>query len=271
MIDYKQPKIVDVLQIQYLKDNKRVVFNNISENEAKEILIKYNYINVISPFKYKFAQKGKDGNPIKDSEGKHIYPNIVDFNDYYQCYLEERKNYKTIYQNISEFETIFKASIAYKTINHYSIKDSNAFEEFMDIMISNINTLDYDKNELNKIYNSLMKIKVDMEKFNNIYILFDRLSFSETWAIYRCVMPKIQQDVFDILNKNDLTYGRNSIRQLDELITIMIPIRNYVCHENSLTILERYYGIHSQDLRTKNDRERYHKLIEKLSKEKASS
>lgn len=270
MIKYKDPKTVDE-QIQYLKDNKRIVFNNVKEDEAKDILIKHNYINVISPFKYIFAEKGKDGNPIKDSKGRHIYPDNVDFNEYYQHYLNERNNYKTIYKNISEFESVFKATLAYETINHYEIKDSDAFEEFMDIMFSNINTLTYKNNELDKIKESLLHIEEDMNRFNNIYILFDRLSFNEAWAIFRCVMPLIQQKVFDVLNKNNLTYGRNSITQLDELITIMIPIRNYVCHENSITILERYYGIHSQDLRTKNDRERYRKLIEKLSKEKASS
>ena len=270
MIKYKNPKTVDE-QIQHLKINKRVVFNDISEDEAKDILIKYNYINVISPFKYIFSEKGKDGIPIKDSEGRHIYSNDVDFNVYYQCYLDERKKYKTIYKNISEFETIFKAVLAYETINYYDIKDSNSFDEFMNTMFSNINTLRYRENELDKIYSSLTKIQEDMDKFNNIYVLFDRFSFNEAWAIFRCVMPKIRQDVFDILNNNNLTYERNSPNQLDELITIMIPIRNYVCHENSLTILERYYNIHSQTLRTKNDRERFHKLIQKLSIEKASS
>lgn len=42
-------------QIDYLKTNKRVTFNEINEDTAKKILLKYNYVNVITPFQKKFC------------------------------------------------------------------------------------------------------------------------------------------------------------------------------------------------------------------------
>ena len=64
MRKYKKPLKIEE-QIQYLKDNKRVIFKNESEEESKEYLLINNYINVISPFKYEFFKKDKNGNPIK--------------------------------------------------------------------------------------------------------------------------------------------------------------------------------------------------------------
>lgn len=55
MATYKPAKTLDE-QIQYLKENKRVCFNVIDEKSAKDILFKYNYINIITPFKHHFAK-----------------------------------------------------------------------------------------------------------------------------------------------------------------------------------------------------------------------
>lgn len=55
---FKEPKTINE-QIEYLKSDKRVVFNDISESEAKEIPAKYGYINLITPFKHHFAKKKK--------------------------------------------------------------------------------------------------------------------------------------------------------------------------------------------------------------------
>ena len=96
---FKEPKTIDE-QIEYLKQDKRIVFNDISINEAKNVLTKYGYINVISPFKYFFAEKDKNGNVIKEN-GRHVYNRDVDFFEYYSNYLKERSSYAIIYKNIS--------------------------------------------------------------------------------------------------------------------------------------------------------------------------
>lgn len=55
-IKYKKPLSIEE-QIDYLEKSKSVVYNKCSKEEARHILYKYkyNYINVISPFKYYFA------------------------------------------------------------------------------------------------------------------------------------------------------------------------------------------------------------------------
>lgn len=55
-IKYKKPLSIEE-QIDYLEKSKSVVYNKCSKEEARHILYKYNYINVISPFKYYFAEK----------------------------------------------------------------------------------------------------------------------------------------------------------------------------------------------------------------------
>ena len=74
---YKPSKTISE-QIEYLKTNKNVVFNDISEEEAKDILLKYNYINVITPFKHRFAKLDSKKQVIKDDRGNHIYENQVE-------------------------------------------------------------------------------------------------------------------------------------------------------------------------------------------------
>ena len=105
-MDYKKPLTVDE-QIEYLKKNKRIVFNNISEKDAKEILLKFGYINVISPFKYIFADKVK-GIPVKINN-RHVYGRDVDFKEYFDLYNKERGKYPKLYRTISNFEVRFNA------------------------------------------------------------------------------------------------------------------------------------------------------------------
>ena len=49
MTTYKPAKNAQE-QIEYLKTNKKITFNSIHEQQARDILFKYNYINVITPF-----------------------------------------------------------------------------------------------------------------------------------------------------------------------------------------------------------------------------
>ena len=47
MTTYKPAKNAQE-QIEYLKTNKKITFNSIHEQQARDILFKYNYINVIT-------------------------------------------------------------------------------------------------------------------------------------------------------------------------------------------------------------------------------
>lgn len=63
-------------QIEYLKSNKKITFNSIHEEQARDILFKYNYINVITPYKHRFSKCDKDGNEIKDDGYKCQLKNV---------------------------------------------------------------------------------------------------------------------------------------------------------------------------------------------------
>lgn len=55
MEKYKKPLTCSE-QVDYLKMNKRVIYVDTSEDEAKEFLYTHNYINTISPFKQFFVK-----------------------------------------------------------------------------------------------------------------------------------------------------------------------------------------------------------------------
>ena len=59
--DYQQYKIAKTIseQIEYLNKNKRVQFNCMDKDKAKDKLLEYNYINIITPFKHKFAKQNE--------------------------------------------------------------------------------------------------------------------------------------------------------------------------------------------------------------------
>lgn len=67
MAAYKPAKTLDE-QIKYLKENKKVCFNIITEKQAKDILFRYNYVNVITPFKHHFAKLSNKNEVIKKME-----------------------------------------------------------------------------------------------------------------------------------------------------------------------------------------------------------
>lgn len=83
MSTYKPAKTLDE-QIKYLKENKRVCFNTIDERHAKDILFKYNYINIITPFKHHFAKLSNKKEVIKEMEIMYMkeMQNLVNIMNY---------------------------------------------------------------------------------------------------------------------------------------------------------------------------------------------
>lgn len=60
---YKKPLTIEQ-QVNYLEKSKRVIYKEASKEESEKFLYTHNYINVISPFKYHFAKKDKNGNNV---------------------------------------------------------------------------------------------------------------------------------------------------------------------------------------------------------------
>ena len=68
--------------------NKRVQFNCMDKDTAKDKLLEYNYINIITPLKHKFA-KQNDKKEVEKVNGNHVYERYVDFNEYYTLFKDE--------------------------------------------------------------------------------------------------------------------------------------------------------------------------------------
>jgi hypothetical protein len=81
MRNYKHP-LSNAEQVNYIEENKNVVYSQYSKEKAIQYLYEHSYINVITPFKHRFAEKDKKtGIPLRDGLGNHIYTHKVDFKE----------------------------------------------------------------------------------------------------------------------------------------------------------------------------------------------
>lgn len=127
--DYKPSKKIKE-QLDYLEEKKRVRFIDMDRNTAGDKLLEYNYINVITPFKHKFAKCDSKKQVVKVN-GNHIYEKDVDFSEYYNCFWEERKKYPIIIANIQDFEIHFKSITAYHILTTSEIYNSSDLSLFL--------------------------------------------------------------------------------------------------------------------------------------------
>lgn len=264
---YKPAKTVKQ-QIDYLETNKRVVFNEISKKEAEEILLKYNYINVITPYKYKFAKRYKD-TEIRDCFGNHIYERNVEFKEYYDLYLDERKKYPVIAANILNFETQFKAISNNLILTKNDLSSSDKLIDFLDNLSVQI-TINafYSKERLDRMNSSIEKLKVSIDDYADIYCFFDHLSLGVLLTVFCGLVPAQQKDILKELKARGLNFGVDNINNFIDKVFTLVAVRNTVMHCNSLEILVRFYNPRTKTLRTPNNRRKYNSLIKLLSKEK---
>ena len=127
---YKQAKTISE-QLQYLNEHKRVQFNEMNKENAGNKLLEYNYINVITPFKHRFA-KLNNKKEVEKSNGRHVYERDIEFQEYYNFFIRERKSYPIIITNILDFILHFKTSVAYNILTTCKIQDSNQLKLFLD-------------------------------------------------------------------------------------------------------------------------------------------
>ena len=261
-VQYKTPKTIDE-QIKYIADNKRVVFNNISEDAAKNILQKYGYINIITPFKYKFAKRNPDGTIVKKN-GFHVYERDIDFSEYFDAFNKEREKYTKIFSNISSFESTFNSIVAYECIHFYNIKDYANFDAFINELRVNI-LKNYSGAIREHMLRSVSKFYAKMNEYDSIYIFMDRLNLNEVATVFRNIDPSLQEKIFQKLSSLGLTFDNTRMKSFDKALTKVIQIRNCVFHENSLTVLIRYYNVKEKKYRDKPSRSEYNRLVTKLS------
>lgn len=78
-----------------------------NKENAGNKLLEYNYINVITPFKHRFA-KLNNKKEVEKANGRHVYERDIEFQEYYNFFINERKSYPIIITNILDFEYILK-------------------------------------------------------------------------------------------------------------------------------------------------------------------
>lgn len=264
--NYKQPLSIKE-QIEYLENNKRVLYTIVSKEDAEKILLQHCYINVITPFKHHFAKiDPATGAPEKDGNGNHIYQRDVEFNEYYNYYQNERNSYPLIFRNIMNFETTFNSIISNEVINHYHINTFTKFLNFCNRLLSNSASMPIDEKVREHMQDEINKFYYTIKKYDDIFIFFDRISLSSLITIYRCCDQKIRNKIFKELKSFNMTFGYSSPGTFDDFLKRIVPIRNYVCHFNSLEVLINYYDIKNKQLRTNSDKKKYINVINKLSK-----
>lgn len=261
---YKKPLTIEQ-QVDYLEKSKRVVYKEISKEESGEFLYTHNYINVISPFKYHFAKKDDKGNVIKNKLHCHIYESEVDFMQYMNRYCNERTLYPSLYTALSIFESTFNSILSYEVINHYDLRNEKNIELFIqELMQNTLNLKSISFSEKQHMLRTINSFPNSIDKYDSVFIFFDRLSFSELATIYKSINNKISYKIFEAMTSELLNLGYTKKRDFDNSLTTLIQIRNCIMHSNSLTILIRYYNVKKKLLRTAKDKKRYTKIIDQL-------
>ena len=268
MRNYKHP-LSNAEQVNYIEENKNVVYNQYSKEKAIQYLYEHSYINVITPFKHRFAEKDKKtGIPLRDGLGNHIYTHKVDFKEYKTCYEKERFEYPAIYSNIMKFETIFNSIVAYECILYYQIDTYEQFKKFITSLRNNLNSLainkEYNQAVISHMSDQIDDFLVDMGKYDDIYIFMDRLSLNGIITIFRTIDKKIRSKIFQYLNQSGNVFGYNTFDTFDQFLSRIVIIRNYVCHFNSLEVLIMYSDIPTKTLRDSSDRKKWNKTIHRL-------
>lgn len=269
MQHYKPSKTVEE-QVEYLNQNKRVQFNEIDRENARDILLYNNYINVITPFKHHFAKKDKKQEVIKDEYNQHIYERDVEFSEYYEKFKEERSKYPIIAKNIIAYESHFKAILAYRILTNNKIETSDDLINFLE----NIRLCAFYKNNFpekrnSHINDSIENLEKSVENYADVYCFFDRLSLGASLNIFLGLPDETQNMIFSDLKKIEMNFNVMKISDFIPKVFTLVSIRNCVMHCNSLEILIRFYNPKTHQLRKNNNRKRFINMINDLSIEKS--
>lgn len=265
---YKSAKSI-TNQISYLENNKCVLFNVISKKKAGEKLLAYNYINLITPYKHKFAKINEKKEVIKKN-GQHIYERNVEFSEYYDLFMNERKLYPIIIENILDFEIHFKSITAYHILTSNRLTDSNQLKIFFDSLKIRTALLKnkYNERRIRHMNSHLEGLKEQIFNYADIYCFFDRMSLGNMLTIFTCLDKNQQDIIFEDLKKFNMNFNVQKVPDFINKVFCLVSIRNCVMHSNSLKILIRFYNPKTHELRKVSDRKKYLTMIKELSKEK---
>lgn len=263
VITFKKP-LTSHEQVHYLEDCKRVVFNDISKENAQDFLYLHNYINAITPYKYNFAKKDENGNVIRDENHNHIYERDIDFTEYKEKYSNERKEYPILYTAILDFETKFNSIVSNEVAVYYSLDSLNSFNQFKTSLLTNVGSSKNSESAKATMKSKINKYDEYLDKYGSVFILLDRLPFGELVTLFKACDKELKFKIFKEMEKRNLTFGYVKFSDFEKILVKVIWIRNTIMHGNSLTILFRYYDVKNKVLRSRDDADVLKSLKDKI-------
>lgn len=278
-MEYKKP-LSTIEQIEYLSKNKRIVFEETIK--SRDLLLRYNYINVVSPFKHIFARNNSN-DPYKsdrDENHKHIYDRDVRFEEYLEKLSEERSKYSEMYDGLHKFESAYRSIVTNFFLTRYQINNSIKAVRYLEIFKRRFDNVEFQsktgeesaeikrENFIASINEIIHRVKGNVDRKieeTNIYLVFERLSLKELNAVFFGLPYKWQEEIVKKLSLWKLDFGAKNLYDFKKKAFNLVSIRNSIMHFNSLTILLKYSDYKKGILRERNSRENYIRLINGLS------
>lgn len=278
-MEYKKP-LSTIEQIEYLSKNKRIVFEETIK--SRDLLLRYNYINVVSPFKHIFARNNSN-DPYKsdrDENHKHIYDRDVRFEEYLEKLSEERSKYSEMYDGLHKFESAYRSIVSNFFLSRYQIDNSEKATRHFEIIKNRFENVEFqskfgEERAMAKRLNIIDSINGIIYRVNgnadrkieetNIYLVFERLSLKELNAVFFGLPYKWQEEIVKKLSLWKLDFGAKNLYDFKKKAFNLVSIRNSIMHFNSLTILLKYSDYKKGILRERNSRENYIRLMNGLT------
>ena len=278
-MEYKKP-LSTIEQIEYLSKNKRIVFEETIK--SRDLLLRYNYINVVSPFKHIFARNNSN-DPYKsdrDENHKHIYDRDVRFEEYLEKLNEERSKYSEMYDGLHKFESAYRSIVSNFFLSRFQIDNSDKATRHFEIIKNRFEHVEFESkfgeekaiakrlNIIDSINGIIYRVNGNADtkiEETNIYLVFERLSLKELNAVFFGLPYKWQEEIVKKLSLWKLDFGAKNLYDFKKKAFNLVSIRNSIMHFNSLTILLKYSDYKKGILRERNSRENYIRLINGLS------
>lgn len=278
-MEYKKP-LSTIEQIEYLSKNKRIVFEETIK--SRDLLLRYNYINVVSPFKHIFARNNSN-DPYKsdrDEHHKHIYDRDVRLEEYLEKLNEERSKYSEMYDGLHKFESAYRSIVSNFFLSRFQIDNSEKATRHFEIIKNRFEHVEFESkfgeekaiakrlNIIDSINGIIYRVNGNADRKieeTNIYLVFERLSLKELNAVFWGLPYKWQEEIVKKLSLWKLDFGAKNLYDFKKKAFNLVSIRNSIMHFNSLTILLKYSDYKKGILRERNSRENYIRLMNGLT------
>lgn len=205
---------------------------------AKSYLKYFNYINVIYPYKRYFYAKN-NGKALK-VDGKHVYPNNVEFCQYVSHHQNTESTRDLFVIKVIKYEMNLKAFVIEELLNIYHSYTSE--QQIFDEMRNNFSSCLY--SDKPSVRNVVEKLEERFRETNNFYVALDKMNLGQVRKLIQ-----IHSNIFNIKNFSLFTFGANNFKDFVSVLYKIIHIRNYALHGNNIAI-----ALYVEDIRSNTKR-----------------